>query len=127
MSIGLSRQFGTPIWLELGGLTLVMSVLIFVVLVRLRAIATTPDRPEHFHNRFEGSLDADSANPISRGIRKVAFLAKKGVMAHYVVLFTVLGLLPLFVGLAALGSVLTFAIVLYAGQRFFSPAKPHVP
>ncbi|MBI1875949.1 MAG: CDP-alcohol phosphatidyltransferase family protein, partial [Acidobacteria bacterium] len=46
MSIGLSRQFGTPIWLELGGLTLVMSVLIFVVLVRLRAIATTPDRPE---------------------------------------------------------------------------------
>ena len=39
MSIGLSRQFGTPIWLDLGGLTIVMSVLLLVVL-RRRWVAT---------------------------------------------------------------------------------------
>ena len=39
MSIGLSRQFGTPIWLDLGGLTIVMSVLRLVVL-RRRRVAT---------------------------------------------------------------------------------------
>jgi phosphatidylglycerophosphate synthase len=124
MSLGLSRQFHTPVWLELGALTAVMSVLIFIVLLHQRRIATSPDRPDQFHNRFEGNLDADAGNPISAGIRKISFLAKKGVMAHYVVLFSALGLLPVFVGLAAFGSVLTLAIVLYANRRFFrAPAR----
>lgn len=122
MSVGLSRQYGTPIWLALGSLTLVMTVLVSLVLVRLRTLATSPDQPERFNQRIEGTLEADSANPISRGIRKIAFLAKKGVMAHYVVLFTVLGLLPLFVGLAAFGSVLALGIVLYTRRFFRAPA-----
>lgn len=104
-----------------------MSVLIFAVLGRLRRVATSPDRPEQFHDRFEGSLDSDSGNAISRGIRKISFLAKKGVMAHYLVLFTVIGLLPLFAGLAAFGSVVTFGVVLYVSQRFFrAPASPAI-
>ena len=107
VSICLARQFHTPVWVELGALTVVMSGLIFVIRLHQRRTATSPHRPAQFDHRVEGSLDADAANPISLGIRKVAFLAKKGVMARYV-LFTVLGLLPLFVGLAAFGSVLTF-------------------
>lgn len=123
MSIGLSRQYDSPVWLALGGLTLVMSVMIMMVLVRLRKLGTTPDRPEQFHNRFMAKLESDSANVVSLAIRKLAFLAKKGVMAHYVVLFTVLGLLPLFVGLAAFGSVLTLAIVLYSNRFFRAPVS----
>lgn len=126
MSVGLSRQFRTPVWMELGGLTLVACVLTFAVLLRLRRIATSPDHPEQMHNRFEGSLDADSASPISRGIRKVAFFAKKGVLAHYVVLFTVVGLLPVFAGLAALGCTLAFFIVVYVSLKFFR-ARTAVP
>lgn len=122
MGIGLSRQYRSPVWLELGAVTLVMSVLIFFALVRLRKLGTTPDRPEQFHNRYMGKLESDSANPISFAIRKISFLAKKGVMVHYVVLFTVLGLLPLFVGLAAFGSVVTLAIVLYSNRFFGAPA-----
>lgn len=122
MGIGLSRQYRSPVWLELGALTLVMSVLIFFALVRQRKLGTTPDRPEQFHTRYMGKLESDSANPISFAIRKISFLAKKGVMAHYVVLFTVLGLLPLFVGLAAFGSVVTLAIVLYSNRFFGAPA-----
>lgn len=122
MSVGLSRQYRSPVWLELGGLTIVMNVLVFFALVRLRKRGTTPDRPEQFHNRYMGKLESDSANPISRAIRKISFLAKKGVMAHYIVIFTVLGLLPLLVGLAAFGSVLTLAIVLYSNRFFRAPA-----
>lgn len=42
MSVGLWRQHHDTVWLQLGALTLVLSVLIFVVLIQQRKRASTP-------------------------------------------------------------------------------------
>ena len=46
-------------------------------------------------------------------------------MVHYLVIFTVLGGLPVFLCLAALGSNLTWILALYFNRRFFRRAVPH--
>lgn len=120
MSVGLWRQYHDTVWLKLGALTLVMSVLIFVVLIKQRKRASTPHA---FNAQLMERLEADSANLISRVIRLFSFLPKKAVFSHYVVWFTVLGLLPLFVSLAAFGSVVTLAFVLYSNRFFRAPGR----
>lgn len=97
-----------------------MSVLVFMVLVAQRQRASTPNA---FNAQLMERLEADSTNTVSRLIRLLAFLPRKAVMSHYVIWFTVLGLLPLFVSLTALGSVITLAFVVYS-NRFFGRAAP---
>lgn len=120
MSVGLWRQHHDTVWLRLGGLTLVVSVLVMVVLIKQRQRASTPNA---FHDQFMERLEGDSANVISRVIRLFSFLPKKAVFSHYVIWFTVLGLLPLFVSLAAFGSVVTLAFVLYSNRFFRVPGR----
>jgi hypothetical protein len=48
------------------------------------------------------------------------------VVIHYVVLFAALGLLPLLLRLAALGSNLTWILSLYFSYRFFRQQVPNV-
>ena len=52
-------------------------------------------------------------------------------MIHYIVLFTVIGALPLLLFLATLGAHLTWILTFYFNRRFFSQpvergAKPNV-
>jgi len=44
---------------------------------------------------------------------------KKAVLVHYLLLFTLIGELPLFLWLAAVGSNLTWILGLYFTRRFF--------
>src|SRR5262249_9140895 len=67
-----------------------------------------PDRPNEYLGRFYQLLEKDSANWISRAVRQVQAFEKRGVIIHYVVIFTVLGGLPLLFWLATLGSHLTW-------------------
>lgn len=122
ISIGLSRQYGSPVWIAVGALTGVMSVMAFFARERLRQMATTPDKPEQMYNRFMSRLGSDSTNPISRAIRTLVTFTKKGVMTHYVVIFTVLGLLPLVAALGVFGSLTTLAGILYSYRYFRVPA-----
>lgn len=120
MSVGLWRQFGDPIWLALGALTLVMSVLVFAVLIDQRKRASTPNA---FNGQLMERLEADSENFVSRLIRLLSFLPRKAVMSHYLIWFTLLGLLPLFVSLTAVGSVFTLVFAVYS-NRFFRRLEP---
>lgn len=122
ISIGLSRQYHSPVWIALGALTGVMSVMAFLARERLRQMATTPDKPEQLYNRFISQLESDSTNWISRAIETLVTFTKKSVMTLYVVLFTVLGLLPVVAALAAFGSVMTLAAILYTYRYFRVPA-----
>jgi phosphatidylglycerophosphate synthase len=130
ITIGLGHQYGSAaIWV---GVALVVGAAVAVITTSLqRKRATTPDRPQEYLARFYHLLEKDSGNWISRVVRQVQAFQKRGVVIHYIVLFTVIGALPLLFVLATLGAHLTWILTLYFNRRFFSQptqsgAKPNV-
>jgi phosphatidylglycerophosphate synthase len=129
ITIGLSRQYGRAVaWM---GIALVIGVALAVTATSLqRRRATTPDRPQDYLGNFYQLLEKDSSNWISRVVRQVQAFQKRGVLIHYIVLFTVIGALPLLFLLATVGGHLTWILTLYFNRRFFqstqSEAKPNV-
>lgn len=130
ITIGLSRQYGRGA--SLIGFTLLMGTVLAVVTTSLqRCRATTPDRPQEYLGKFYNLLEKDSGNWISRVVRQVQAFQKRGVVIHYIVLFTVIGALPLLFLLATFGAHLTWIMTLYFNRRFFSQpvqskTKPNV-
>jgi phosphatidylglycerophosphate synthase len=126
ITIGLYRQYGgRELWV---GTALLIGTVLSVAITSLgRKRATTADRPNEYLGKLYKMMEADSSNWISRAARQAQAFQKRGVMIHYVVLFTVLGGLPLLFYLATLGSHLTWTLSLYFNHRFFSQAKPKMP
>jgi len=123
--IGLYRQHGS-IELWVGAALLVGTVLSLVVISLQRKRAARADRPHEYLGNFYQKLENDSSNWISRTVRQVHAFQKRGVMIIYIVIFTVLGGLPVVFYLAALASHLTWIGVLYFDRRFFKPATPAI-
>ena len=96
------------------------AILALIVTSLGRRRATAPDRPNEYLGRFYHLLEKDSANWISRMVRHVQAFEKRGVMIHYIVLFTVFGGLQLLFLLAATGAHLTWILSLYFNRRFFA-------
>ena len=118
ITIGLHRQFGSFAW-EYGGALLVGCVLSVAVIAGQRRLATKRGRPHEYAARMNQLMDADSSNPISKIVRQVHIFVKKGVLIHYLLLFTLIGRLHMFLWLAAIGSNLTWILALYFNRRFF--------
>lgn len=121
VTLGLSAQGYWPALL-LGGLSLLGCSISIAVIALQRRKATLPDHPNEYLGNVYGLLEHDSGSFISRVTRQVHFLTKKGVLIHYVLLFTLLGWLPLMLWLVLIGSHLTWIITLYLDHRFFKPA-----
>jgi hypothetical protein len=51
--------------------------------------------------------------------RQIQMFIKKGVVVHYLLIFTVLGGLPVLLRLAAFGANLTWIVAIYFNWRFF--------
>lgn len=119
ITVGLRRHYGR-LAVVMGVALLVGTILALIVTSLGRRRATTPDRPNEYLGRFYHLLEKDSANWISRGVRQVQAFQKRGVMIHYVLLFTVIGALPLLFFLATLGAHLTWILALYFNRRFFA-------
>ena len=123
ITLGLHRQYGT-LPLITGAALLVGTLLALAVTSLGRKRATTPDKPNEYLGRFYQLLEKDSSNWISKAVRQVHAFQKRGVLIHYVVVFTVLGGLQLLFFLATLGSHLTWILSLYFNRRFFrKPAR----
>jgi hypothetical protein len=105
--------------LWMGGAVLVGAVISVGVIAWLRKRATHRERPNEYLGKMYQLLDKDRGNWISRISRNIEFLLKKGVFIHYVVLFSVLGLLPMMMRIAALAANLTWILALYFKRRFF--------
>jgi phosphatidylglycerophosphate synthase len=118
ITLGLHRQYGREPLIT-GAALLVGTVLALTVTSLGRKLATNPDKPSEYLGRFYTLLEQDSSNWISKAVRHVQAFQKRGVMIHYVVIFTVLGGLPLLFFLATLGSHLTWILSLYFNHRFF--------
>jgi phosphatidylglycerophosphate synthase len=119
ITMGLRRQYG-KVEIVIGLLLLVGTMLALIVTSLGRRRATAPDRPNEYLGRFYSLLENDSANWVSRVVRKIQAFQKRGVMIHYIVLFTVFGGLQLLFLLATIGAHLTWILGLYFNHRFFA-------
>jgi len=125
ITLGLHRQLGTrELWV--GATLLVGTVLALVVTTLQRKRAASADRPSEYLGNFYRKLDEDSSNWISRGVRHIQGFQRRGIMIHYVLLFTIFGGLQILFYLATLGAHLTWTLALYYNQRFFKQA-PSAP
>ena len=119
ITMGLSHRFGRPaIWM---GLFLLAGAILSLVVTSLqRRRATTADRPNEYLGRMYQLLDKDSGNWISRVVRQLQAFVRRGILVHYVVIFTLIGALPLLFILATLGAQMTWILTLYFNRRFFA-------
>jgi len=119
ITMGLNREYGhIAIWMGIA--LLVGSVLALVTTTLQRRRATTPDRPNEYLGRFYQLLEKDSGNWISRVVRQVQGFQRRGILIHYIVIFTILNLVPFVFLLATIGAHLTWVLTLYFNRRFFS-------
>jgi phosphatidylglycerophosphate synthase len=125
ITVGLYRQRG-PLEVLIGEVTLIGAVLSVLVISWQRKRSTRPDRPHEYIGKIYQLLEQDRGNLVSRAVRELQVFIRKGVVIHYVVLFAALGLLPLLLRLAALGSNLTWILSLYFSYRFFRQQVPNV-
>ncbi len=116
MTAGLYRQRGKAelIW----GIALIVGCVLSVIVVAVQRRAFThPNRPNEYSARMNRLMETDSSM-ISRVSRQIHIFIKKGVAVHYVLLFTLLGGLSLFLRIAAISANLTWPLVSYFTLRF---------
>lgn len=122
ITIGLSKHYGRfAVWMGIALLLGAMLALIATSLQRRRA--TAPDKPNEYLGRMYLLLEKDSGNWISRVVRQVQGFQRRGILIHYIVIFTVIDALPLAFLLASLGAHLTWILTLYFNRRFFSTSS----
>lgn len=120
VTLGLSAR-GSRQALLLGGLALLGCSISIAVIALQRSKATDPNHPNEYLGIVYGLLENDSSSFISRVTRQIHFLTKKGVLIHYVLLFALLGWLPLMLWLVLVGSHLTWIMALHLDRKFFKP------
>ena len=121
ITIGLYRQHGSQeLWV--GAALLVGTALSLVTTSLGRLRGTTSDRRHEYLGTLYQKMESDSSNWISRFARQIQPFQKRGVCIHYIVLFTVLGAVPVLFYLSTLGSHLMWTLSLYFNHRFFKPA-----
>lgn len=124
ITVGLYRQYGN--WALKYGIALIIGCVLSVIVIGIqRKLSTAPDRPHEYAGKMNELLEADSSNSLSQIARQVHIFVKKGVLVHYLLIFTLMGGLPLFLWLASVGSNLTWTLGLYFTHRFFlrAPVK----
>jgi phosphatidylglycerophosphate synthase len=122
ITAGLYRERGSKELIY--GYLLIVGCVLSIAVTRLqRKLATAPDRPHEYSGRLYRLLESDSRNLVSRIARHIQVFIKKGVAIHYILIFTVLGGLPLLLRLAALGANLTWTLSLYFNWKFFRRPK----
>src|SRR5579864_7425397 len=130
ITIGLHRHYGRPATVL--GIALLFGAILAVIATSMqRRRATVPDRPNEYLGRFYQLLEKDSGNWVSRIVRQVQAFQKRGVVIHYIVLFTIIGALPVLFFLATVGAHLTWILTLCFNRRFFAQrgerrAEPNV-
>ncbi|MCZ2078143.1 MAG: CDP-alcohol phosphatidyltransferase family protein [Bryobacterales bacterium] len=122
MTVGGYRSGG---WVHLvtGLALLVGSLLSFVVIAIQRKLAAPADQPNEYSRIYLAALDRDAGNPISRTVRQLQFLTKKGVLIHYLLLFAAVGALPVVLFLGAFGANVAWIATIYLNRRLFSSSR----
>jgi phosphatidylglycerophosphate synthase len=117
-AVGLYKQHGRS-ELLVGAALLIGTVLAIVLTSLMRTRGAPVDRPNEYLGNFYQLLEKDSSNWISRVSRQIQAFMKRGVMIHYVLIFTLLHGLRVFFYISAFSSHLTWILALYFNRRFF--------
>ncbi len=125
MTAGGYRRGGW-VYLAMGGALLFGCVLSFAVISIQRRLAAPVDRPNEYSRNYLKALERDRGNPISRTVRQLQFLTKKGVLIHYLLLLTALGALPVAMFLSSVGANIAWAVTIYFNRRLFLPSPRQV-
>lgn len=128
IAVGLSRHH-PRLGLWFGMALLVGTTLALIVTMRQRRHAAPAERPQEYLGNIYSLMARDSSNVISKIALPIQQFERRGVMIHYLVLFTVLHGLWVFFILATLGSHLTWTLALYFDRRFYRPGHElsHLP
>jgi len=119
MAIGGYRRGGW-VYLVIGAALLFGCVLSFAVISVQRKLAAPANRPNEYSRLYLEALDRDARNPISRLVRQLQFLTKKGVLIHYLLVFAIVGVLPVVLFLCAVGANIAWMVTIYFNRRLFS-------
>lgn len=119
IAIGLSHRYGRLATIT-GIVLLVGTILALITTSLQRRRATTADRPNEYLGRMYQLLEKDSGSWISRVVRQLQAFVRRGILVHYIVIFTVIGALPLIFVFATIGAHLTWILTLYFNRRFFA-------
>jgi len=125
-AVGLSKQHGRS-ELLVGAAVLTGTALTIVVTSFMRTRGAPADRPNEYLGNLYKLLEKDSSNRISRAVRQVQAFMKRGVMIHYVLIFTLLHGLPVFFYISAFSSHATWILALYFNSRFYRNPYRSVP
>jgi len=123
MTVGGYRQ-GGALYLVLGLVLAFGLVVSFIAISTQRKLAAPPDKPNEYSRRYLTALEQDRGNLISRLVRQLQFLTKKGVLVHYLLLFAVLNLLQVVMFIAAFGANVAWIVTVYLNRRLFLSNKP---
>lgn len=118
IAVGLSRHH-PRVGLWLGIALLVGTTLALIVTMRQRKHAAPSERPQEYLGNFYSLLEKDKSNSISKIVRPIQHYERRGVLIHYLLIFTVCNGLWEFFVFATLGSHLTWILALYFDRRFF--------
>jgi phosphatidylglycerophosphate synthase len=119
MTVGGYRR-GGPVYLAVGIALLLGCLLSFIVISVQRNLAAQAN-PTEYYQRYLKALDSDGGNLISKLVRNLQFMLRKGVLIHYILLFAVLNLMPVVLFLAAFGANAAWTATLYLNRRLFTP------
>ena len=116
MTAGVYRQRGKGelVW----GIALIAGCALSAAVVAMqRKALTTPGRPQEYAARMDRLMEMDTS-PISYIARHIGLFIRKGVAIHYVLIFTVIEGVPVFLRIAAIAANITWTVALYFGWRF---------
>lgn len=122
MAIGGYVRSG-PLYLWIGFAVLAGCLLSFFVISVQRKLSAA-SAPTEYYQRHLKALDRDSHNPISKGVRILQFLLRKGVLIHYVLLFAVCNIIAVLFFLAAIGANAAWIVTVYLNRRLYLSRKP---
>jgi phosphatidylglycerophosphate synthase len=117
-AVGLYKQHGRS-ELLVGAALFIGTALTIVVTSLMRRRGAPADRPSEYLGNFYQLLEKDSSNWISLVSRRIQAFMKRGVMIHYVLIFTLLHGLRVFFYISAFSSHATWILALYFNRRFF--------
>ena len=118
MTIGLFRNTGSRIYLDLGFLLLFGAVMSFVTTAMQRARLTAAGRPEQLLGNWQREAERRRSNPFLYMARHTEFIVRRCFLPYAILFFAVFHILPVAFILAAICANVVWPVALYSYMTF---------
>jgi phosphatidylglycerophosphate synthase len=116
MSVGVARQFNDPFWLRLGAGALAGMILTFVLVARWNRRYYRETRGHQPGYGFQQTVGSAMSNPVFAFVRRVNVLATRAAMPYYIMLFALVGGIPVILAFGCVGANIAWMAMLYADR-----------